>query len=97
MVRCVKVKLEDLRGYGGRLGPFGANRIRALMSDALNLAYKEVIDILKNRGLKVVKQTKKDYEKFDGKVNARQKFPKEMFALAPVGVASLMQEDLDGK
>lgn len=58
---------------------------------------KEVIDILKNRGLKVVKQTKKDYEKFDGKVNARQKFPKEMFALAPVGVASLMQEDLDGK
>ena len=58
---------------------------------------KEVIDILKNRGLKVVKQTKKDYEKFDGKVNARQKFPKEMFALAPVGVASLMQEDLDGR
>jgi hypothetical protein len=54
---------------------------------------KEVIDILKNRGLKVVKQTKKDYEKFDGKVNARQKFPKEMFALAPVGVASLMQEE----
>ena len=58
---------------------------------------KEVIDILKNRGLKVVQQTKKDYEKFDGKVNARQKFPKEMFALAPVGVASLMQEDLDGR
>jgi len=58
---------------------------------------KEVIDILKNRGLTVVKQTAKDYEKFDGKVNARQKFPKEMFALAPVGVASLMQEDLDGK
>ena len=57
---------------------------------------KEVIDILKNRGLKVVKQTKKDYEKFDGKVNARKNFPKEMFALAPVGVASLMQEDLDG-
>ena len=54
---------------------------------------KEVIDILKNRGLKVVKQTKKDYEKFDGKVNARQKFPKEMFALAPVGVASLMQQE----
>ena len=58
---------------------------------------KEVIDILKNRGLKVVKQTKKDYEKFDGKVNARKNFPKEMFALAPVGVASLMQEDLDGR
>ena len=58
---------------------------------------KEVIDILKNRGLKVVQQTKKDYEKFDGKVNARKNFPKEMFALAPVGVASLMQEDLDGR
>jgi hypothetical protein len=58
---------------------------------------KEVIDILKNRGLKVVKQTKKDYEKFDGKVNARKNFPKEMFALAPVGVASLMQEDMNGR
>ena len=58
---------------------------------------KEVIDILKNRGLKVVQQTAKDYEKFDGKVNARKNFPKEMFALAPVGVASLMQEDLDGR